>query len=437
MKFTLRPYQKECLDTLIKGFSKKNKQLCVLPTGSGKTVVMCQLVEKLNLKTLIIAHTQELLSQIYSTLLKFYPANEVGIYHYKKATPRICVASFQCATYKSTESRLAEMDFDLMIIDECHRTASKGYRKIIDSLGFNKKKLLGFTATPFRTDGQSIYEIFGQPSYQMSIVEMINEKFLVDFVGYRVKTNVSLKGVRKQKGDFTATQLEPVINVKSRNDIIVNQFKRICPHDKTIAFCVSVRHAEDLKKTFCDNGISCEAIYGKMTKENRKRILERFRDGEIKVLTNCNLLTEGFDEPSVTALLMCRPTCSKGLYLQMIGRGSRLFPGKESCKVIEFTDNVFDACSIEDIIETKNHRILIRDGESITKFKERAKKELLDSDGSTEVEIINPLTATSYGQKLATAWQIQFLKSNNIKYQEPLLQLTADVLIKRYKNGIN
>lgn len=87
MKFTLRPYQKECLDTLIKGFSKKNKQLCVLPTGSGKTVVMCQLVEKLNLKTLIIAHTQELLSQIYSTLLKFYPANEVGIYHYKKATP--------------------------------------------------------------------------------------------------------------------------------------------------------------------------------------------------------------------------------------------------------------------------------------------------------------------------------------------------------------
>lgn len=301
MKKILRPYQQQALDSIIKEFETKNKQLCVLPTGSGKTVLFSHLIEKLKLKTLIIAHTTELIDQIHSTIQKECFLMKSEIYNWPcKLKKDVIVCSFQSAIRESTLQRLSTNDFDLLIIDECHRSASNGYRQIIDRLGFAHKKLLGFTATPFRTDGQSIYSIFGFPSFTKSIIEMIHEGYLVDYLGYKVSTNVSIHGISKQKGDFVSTKLESVINVKNRNQLIVKEYFKIAPNEKALAFCTSVKHAYDLKKEFLENGISCEAIEGKMDKELRKEVLSKFKEGRIKVITNFNVLTEGFDEPSIT-----------------------------------------------------------------------------------------------------------------------------------------
>ncbi len=347
MKKILRPYQIKAIDSICDGFNKDKKQLCVLPTGSGKTVIFSNIIKKLKCKTLIIAHTKELIEQISKTLSIECDGITHQIYKSRgKYESEVIICSIQSAIRKGSLKNLKNQEFDLLVIDECHRSCSKSYRKIIDYLGFNNKKLLGVTATPFRTDSQSVYEIFGFPTFSMSIINMIEEGFIVDFSGYRIKTNISIHGIRKSKGDFISSKLDSIINVKNRNQIIINEYAKLASGEKTIAFCVSIKHAQDLKKEFLLRGISCENIDGKMSFFKRKNILERFKNGDIKVITNCNLLTEGFDEPSVSCLLMCRPTISKSLYIQMIGRGSRLYPDKNLCKVIEFTDNDFDVCNI-------------------------------------------------------------------------------------------
>ena len=385
MKKELRNYQKEALECIIQSFKENNRQIVVYYTN----IVMSWL----------IAHTQELLHQIQNTIYKECVLNKSSIYVSKnKIRENVTICSFQQAIMSKTLERFKEENFELLIIDECHRAACIGYRKIIHQLGFEKKNLIGFTATPFRTDGQLLHQIFGKTSYELNILEMIDSGYLVDLEGYKVKTNISLKGIERKRGDFSSSQLESVINTKNRNDIIVKSYLDLAKGEKAVAFCAGINHSNELKECFEENGIVCESLHGKIPKQRRKEIISAFKDGGITVLTNCNLLTEGFDEPSISTLLMCRPTTSKTLYIQMIGRGARLYPGKEKCKIIEFTDNAFNICSMSDLVES-NGRIKMRDRESLKEYKDRVKKELEEIATSTVIEkyeIINKLKVGDY-----------------------------------------
>ena len=386
-KTILRDYQLEAVQEICEGFQHKNKQLCVLPTGSGKTVVFSNVVGNLRKKTLIVAHTSELINQIKSSISREVVDMSCDIYHYSyHLNSDVVICSFHSAIMGKTLEKLKNQNFELLIIDECHRAACKGYKKIISKLGFENKNLLGVTATPFRTDKKSVYEIFGLPTFEIDILEMIGKNFLCDFKGYRIKTDTSLKGLRTQHGDFQASKLEPVINTANRNSLIVESYMKVSPNEKALCFCSGVQHAKDLRDEFRRRGISCESMSGRMGKQSRKDVIRNFKEGKIQVLTNCNILTEGFDEPSITSLIMARPTMSKTLYMQMIGRGSRTFPGKKFCKVIEFTDNHFDVCSIEDIVSGAKGKVTIEEGESLTDFKDRATKELELIGTSTVVE---------------------------------------------------
>lgn len=260
---------------------------------------------------------------------------------------------------------------------------------------------------------------------------MIEEKYLCDFRGYKVKTKISLQSIRKKKGDFVAQALSAVINVESRNKLIVEQYQKLAPGSKAIAFCVTVRHAKQLCEEFMLRGIRCECLHSDMVDVTRRKILSQFKSGEIKVLTNCNLLTEGFDEPSITCLLMCRPTMSKGLYTQMIGRGSRIFPGKKECIVIEFTDNDFDVCDMSSLISTLPRQMPMYDNETLTEYSARIPKELLISEGEAVVVEHTPIPNDSYTTRLASPWQIDKLKELGISFVEPLYEFSANYLLTK------
>ena len=152
-------------------------------------------------------------------------------------------------------------------------------------------------------------------------------------------TNLSLDGVKVRHGDFVESQLARVVNTPSRNRLLTTSYLRLATHRRAIVFCVDVQHAKDVCQEFVDAGIRAAAVWGEMAREERRQTIAKFSSGEISVLTNCNLLTEGFDEPRINCILMARPTKSKLLYAQMVGRGTRLHPDKTDLMVVDVVDN--------------------------------------------------------------------------------------------------
>jgi ATP-dependent helicase IRC3 len=411
----LYPYQKKIFDDAIIELKDRNSLMIVVPTGGGKTVIFSHLIKKMGLKTLIVAHTRELIAQCEKTL------NTLEVKNADVFTIQKCYMPLDRVE-----------DYDFLVIDECHRSCSISYLKLIEK--FKNKKLLGVTATPFRSDGQWLSDIYGKKISPLSLIDMIEVGLLSDFEGYRVKTNSSLRGVSHKQGDFVASKLASIINVKNRNELIVKEYNNIAPGEKALCFAVNINHALDLESEFKINNISCAAVHGYVTPGDRKKIIKSFKEGDLKVLINCQILTEGFDEPSITCLLMARPTLSKVLYMQMIGRGSRIFPGKKICKVIEFTDNQYDVCCLEELVLSSNRKLPSIDRkESIKEYHRRA-KQWLEETQNTIVEQYKPVPKAIY-ERPATPWQLNFLKKIGVPFTEPISEMQANYLIKETANA--
>lgn len=414
----LYPYQKKIFDVAMDSLKSSNRLMIVVPTGGGKTVIFSHLIKKLEVKTLVIAHTKELISQCVRTLDRM---NIQGI----------DVWTIQKFGMRFKQKKLKE--YDLIIIDECHRSGAETYEKLVNR--YVNSKIVGVTATPFRSDGKKLIEIFGQKICPLSLLDMIEQGLLSDFEGYRVTTNCSLRGISTQKGDFVSSKLSAVINVKQRNELIVKEYTKIAVGEKCLCFAVDIKHSNELEKQFVLSGISAKSIHGKIPDLQRKKMIQDFSTGKIQVMINCNILTEGFDDPSITCLLMARPTKSKTLYTQMIGRGSRLFPGKNKCKVLEFTDNDYDVSCLEDLVNNKDKKNKIERGECLSAFASRSKI-LGDSTGETFVEKLEIVPKSIY-EKDASEWQKSYLKSLKINFQDPLTEIRATQLITMATNGNN
>jgi ATP-dependent helicase IRC3 len=344
----LRQYQQECIDSILSTRSRGvTRPLVSMATGLGKTLVFSALAKEMNVRTLIIAHRDELIRQAKEKLLLVWPEIEsnIGILKGDLHEPdkQVVVASIQSA---SRDNRLADLQatgFDLCIIDEAHHAAALTYERLVRGLGFlsddSNKLLLGVTATPKRGDGVGLSSIFQEIVFSRSIAWGIKNGYLSPLSGRRISTRVSLKGVQTQGGDFVTAQLSRTINVPGRNGLIVESYQQYAgDRKKTIAFCADVKHAQDLASMFIQAGIPAAFIHGRMAIDERRRVLCQFEEGAIRVVTNCAVLTEGFDSPMVDSILLCRPTQSEGLYVQSIGRGTRVSPGKQNCLVMDFVD---------------------------------------------------------------------------------------------------
>lgn len=348
--FELRDYQQECLTAIKAGYQAGvRRQLICLPTGTGKTVIFSQFPAFFRMKKrmLVLAHREELLEQARHKLLQANPGLRVDVeqaVHKASAESDVVVASV--ATLGRADSpRLRRLDpeqFYLFVVDEAHHATAETYQRVLNHFGVfapgTQKLLTGFTATPKRGDGEGLNKVFQEITFARELPEMIDAGYLAPMAAYRVETSVDLAGVRTRLGDFVSGQLSERVNTRERNRLVVTIYKERLEGRKTLCFCVDVAHAEELAAEFASAGISTGCVTGNLERDERAGALEKFRSGETRVLTNCMVLTEGYDEPSVAGIILARPTKSAALYMQMIGRGTRLHPGKENVTIIDVVD---------------------------------------------------------------------------------------------------
>ena len=354
-----RPYQTESLKSVLSEWQHGvNRQLISLPTGCGKTIIFGLVANALKTKTLILAHREELLTQAEQKIHLVYPEAKTGILQAERRNgldAEICIASVQTATRRTEE--LSQKGYKLLICDEAHHAPSSSYVKVFDALGFlsgedKDKLLLGVTATAYRKDNVGLGNIFDKIVFERSILAMVTAGYLCPPRALEVKTGADISDVGMQNGDLNIGKLDTKINTPARNALVARTYLEYGENRHGVVFCATVDHALNVAEAFRDKGITCEAVYGDMSGDDRKDILARYEKHEIQILTNCGVLTEGWDVPDTDIVMMARPTGSRGLYTQCVGRGLRLAPGKKDCLIIDFVDvsKKYDLCKFGELI---------------------------------------------------------------------------------------
>jgi ATP-dependent helicase IRC3 len=343
MNIKLRPYQQEALDSICENYANGiNKQLVVLPTGAGKTVIFSHLplIKQDCLPMLVLAHRSELLDQARTKIMASNPELTVEIEQAERKAGKVDVVVASVATLgRNGIPRIEEYPkdyFKSIVIDEAHHAAAPTYRRIVDY--FSPDFLLGVTATPQRSDSTRLIDVFQEIVYYKSIQDLIEDKWLCPLVGFRVESNTDISQVQITNGDYAQGQLEDIIDTPERNAHIVAAYRDLAPDKKAIVFASGVKHAEHLALSFRQASVETAVIIGTTPREEREEILAHFATGKISVIVNVGVLTEGFDEPSVQAIILAKPTRSALLYTQIVGRGTRLHESKEHCIIIDIAD---------------------------------------------------------------------------------------------------
>ena len=382
MSKQLRPYQQEVIckieDSLKNGVTR---QLAVMATGLGKTFTAVKLIEKLQFKrTLWITHSEELISQSGLAFLKdkfddefaehvkamgflewVQNNNTVFGNHTKtfkmgaikssvfKPEGEVVVASAQ-TLYRRLD-KLPVDYFDAIIVDEAHLFAAATYVQPLNY--FKPKLLLGLTATPHRSDNLQLGNIFDEITYEYNIGQGIKDGYLCELDGIRIKTDLSLDNVRTTAGELNQKDLADEVNIPKRNKLIVESYLKYAKGRQGIFFCVDVQHAVDLSEMFNEFNVSCKPIVGnEEITPDRSGTINLFKEGKIDVLTNCQILTTGFDEPSVGVIGNASPTKSLTKYMQSVGRGTRL-------KDKSYTDSFGQNCIVLDFVDSSSRHKLI------------------------------------------------------------------------------
>lgn len=375
MAWTLRDYQQECVNTILERFDNLDSQIVQLPTGAGKTVILAHVIKAMGRRSLIVAPTHELIEQLEETIRStvpkvfakrksYWPKNEID--HW--------IMTNQAATFSMHGGYIKEkIRPQLLIVDEAHRSAAKNLEKLIGHCQGMGCKVLGLTATPERADGKSLLVLYEELTYKKSILELIRQGHLLDIAYYKIATKVRVEQPKLSGGDLAPAVLR-YLDQDTRNNIMLEIVRDKLLGKQTLVFCLSVEHACKMAKLLQSKGIAANAIYGNLPKKDRELTLRAFRRREIQVLCNCQLLTEGFDEPEIEAIVLGRPTKSKALYTQMIGRGLRP-NGRDHkpCLVYDLGDTMHNICDFNALGDfPTDGSFQPRDGEGLQEATERA-----------------------------------------------------------------
>lgn len=336
--FELRDYQQEAIDSL-REMRENGETIALLyhATGVGKTVTACTDAKSVGGRTLFLVNALKLASQAKETFSKIWPEATLGEYTGSSKDKNNHVVF---ATIQTLSRNLAEFDaddFDYIIVDECHHAATKMYQKIFSY--FKPKFILGLTATPERSDGQDMLELFQNVAHKMDLKTAVEQGILAPIRCLRVKTDIDLSDVRIHGIKYDAQDLENKLFVPERNALIVDTYLKYVNGRKTVIFCASVNHATEIAKMLRESGVVAESVSGQDKVVVRNKILDQYEKGNINVLCACDLLNEGWDSPRTEVLFMARPTMSKTIYMQQLGRGTRKCEGKGDLLVFDFVDN--------------------------------------------------------------------------------------------------
>ena len=334
----LRDYQQEAIENL-KKMREDGKTIALLyhATGVGKTITAATDAKAVGGRTLFLVNALKLASQAKDTFAKVWPEATLGEYtgSQKDVSQTVIFATVQ--SISKDLAKFSPTDFDYLIVDECHHAAANTYQKIFTY--FHPKFILGLTATPERSDGEDMLELFQNVAHKMDLKTAVERGVLVPIRCIRVKTNIDLTDVRINGIKYNSQDLESKLFIPERNQLIVDTYLKYVNGKKTVIFCASVDHAAEIAKLLRDNGVKAEAVSGRDRVEIRDKILKDYETGSTNVLCACDLLNEGWYSPHTTVLFMARPTMSKTIYMQQLGRGTRRCPGKDDLLVVDFVDN--------------------------------------------------------------------------------------------------
>ncbi|PWY90670.1 P-loop containing nucleoside triphosphate hydrolase protein [Aspergillus heteromorphus CBS 117.55] len=347
----LRDYQEDCIQSVLGSLRQGHKRLGVsLATGAGKTVVFTQLIGRIpprngHDKTMIIVHRRELVEQAARHCRLAYPDRTVEIEMgntVATGSGDIIIASIRSLTSKDRIEKFDPKRFKLILVDEAHHIVAPSYRVALAHFDLNEPSpnspaLVGVSATFSRFDGLKLGAAIDHIVYHKDYMDMIDEKWLSNAVFTTVRSQANLSKVKKDRfGDFALGSLSEAVNTTQTNDITVRAWLANARERKsTLVFCVDVEHTKQLTEAFRAVGIDARYITAKTPREKRDEQLRAFRNQEYAVLLNCGLFTEGTDIPNIDCVLLARPTRSRNLLTQMIGRGLRLHPGKKDCHIID------------------------------------------------------------------------------------------------------
>ncbi|BCZ47600.1 hypothetical protein psyc5s11_36670 [Clostridium gelidum] len=386
----LRPYQIECLDK-VREMNIGEKKICYLPTGSGKTVIMSAIANETKGRVLIVVMSTELRLQTIDKLKIICGDNvDVGSVQAEinETNAKIIIATRQSLTHPKShrmEELLNKGNFNIVMIDECHIAISQ-YKKIIEAVGDNVK-VIGMSATPWNDSLKGVFDGF---VYQKELIEMIEEKYLCEPKCFAIQTDCDLSNVKTVGGEFVQRDLAEVVDNVARNELIVKSYiEKAKDRKQTIVFATSIDHATNLSNCFKLNGISSESIDSTVDKDARKQVFEDFISGKFKVLVNVNICSIGLDIPSVDCIILARPTKSKMLYVQQLGRGLRLSPetNKKNCLILDIVDNVkkFNLVNCKSIFDMENGETL-EEAKLRKQYEKEEKERLLEEQKGIEEE---------------------------------------------------
>lgn len=321
MSITLRDYQQGLLDKARAELAKGHKSvLCVCATGGGKSYIFMDMADRCKGRVLVLVHRGELKSQH----IREFEKNGIPM-------DNIVVETVQ-TVYRHLEDY---PDIKMVIADEAHLFLSRTFKATIDYFAKEQNAFcIGFSASPCRLDGSSMSDVFSTMVEGPQTAELIEKKRLCPYEYYAPLT-VDVSELKKQRGDYVTAEVEELMEPAIYGKVI-EEYKRLCPDKQAIAFCVSIKHSKQVADQFAEAGIMAAHLDGGTPKKEREAIMERFRSGEIRVLTNVGLFAEGLSIDGISAVIMLRPTASLALCLQQWGRGLRY----QEDKVCYFLDCV-------------------------------------------------------------------------------------------------
>lgn len=361
----LRDYQTKAVQDIYSYLCENDgNPVVVAPTGSGKSLIIAAFISEMLRcdpppRLLLLTHQKELIEQDLAKLKALLPDADMGVYSAslgeKDADHQVTFASIQSIAKRT------DLSFDGILVDECHLINNKDegqYQSFLKAMGC---RVIGFTATPYRLgQGQLVEDgsLFTDYIETVGILDLQRMGYLSRLTTKATVEELDTNGVGKAMGEFKQNELQKKVNVFSTNDAVTNEIADSLEkygRKHCIIFCAGVEHSYEICNLLNGKGISTVCVEGSMTKEDREQTLEEFTSGRAQCITNCSILTTGFDYPAVNCIVLLRPTLSPGLYSQMLGRGLRIAEGKVNCLVLDFAGNIMRHGAITAVKPPKKH----------------------------------------------------------------------------------
>jgi superfamily II DNA or RNA helicase len=365
----LRPRQKELVNRAVEALHRHGNTLAVAPTGAGKTIMLSAAIGEMfkvfPLKVCVLAHRDELAAQNVAKFSLVNPHLSTSVVDGDSKSWE-GNTTFAMAQTLSRRGNLGAMPcLDLLVIDEAHHARSESYLRIIScAKALNPSlKVLGMTATPNRGDKRGLHPVFSNVCDQITVKELIASGHLVTprtFV-MDVGAQEGLKQVQKSAGDYDMEEVAQIMNTRPVNEAVVAHWQEKAADRQTVVFCSTVDHARHVQNSFIGGGVTAVLVHGDMLPKEREQALELYATGKAQVIVNVAVLTEGWDHPPTSCVVLLRPSFHKSTMIQMIGRGLRPlnpqeYPGliKKDCLVLDFGTATLAHGSIEQSVQLED-----------------------------------------------------------------------------------